>query len=65
MDAATLLLVVVAAIVALTVFMLMRFPRFRRAPFRGYPACSLRASMLGAAAVIATFVLLIAVNRTA
>ena len=63
MDAASLLLTVVAAIVAGTVFALMRYPRFRRAQFRGYPACSLRASVLGAVAVVLTFVLLVALNR--
>jgi len=63
MDAATLLLAVVAAIVAGTVFMLMRYPRFRRAQFRGYPACSLRASMLGAVAVLVTFLVVMVLRN--
>jgi hypothetical protein len=63
MDPARLLIVAVGVIVSVTVFCLLRFPRFRRAQFREYAPLSFRASTLGAAAVLGLFVLFLLLQR--
>ena len=63
MDAASVLILAVAAIVALTVFLLMRFPNLRRAQFRQYRAYSNRTALACAMAVFGAIALLYFLTR--
>jgi hypothetical protein len=63
MDAASVLILAVAAIVALTVFLLMRFPNLRRAQFRQYRAFSTRMAFVCATAVFGVIALLFFLQR--
>ena len=63
MDAASVLILAVAAIVAVTVFLLMRFPNLRRAQFRHYRAFSLRTALACSAAVFGVIALLYFLQR--
>ena len=58
MDAALLLILGVASIASLTVFLLMRFPRFRRPQFRHYPPASLGSAVLCAVVIFSVLAFL-------
>lgn len=53
MDLAQVLIAIIGLGAALVSFCLMRFPQYRRDPFRQYGAFSFGASLLGAAAILA------------
>ena len=63
MDPASLVILAFGAIASLIVFLLLRFPRFRRAQFRGHPPFSLPVSALGALLVFAAFALFLLLQR--
>jgi hypothetical protein len=59
MDLAQVLIAMIGLGAALVTFCVMRFPQYRRDPFRQYRAFSFGASLLGAAAILALCMLMI------
>lgn len=59
MDLAQVLIAVIGLGASLVTFCLMRFPQYRRDPFRQYRAFSFGASLLGAVAILTLCILMI------
>lgn len=59
MSLAQVLIAVIGLVASITTFCVFRFPSCRREPFRQFQACSFALSILGAAAVLVLFMLML------